>query len=60
MSTTAGAGRKKSGYTFLWILIGITIGLAIVAKAVEQMQGACGVESEVGQGSRFWIELAGA
>ena len=36
---------------------GTGIGLAIVARAVERMGGRCGVESELGQGSRFWIEL---
>ena len=28
-------------------------------KAVERMQGEAGVESEPGQGSRFWIQLRG-
>jgi signal transduction histidine kinase len=37
---------------------GTGIGLAIVARAMQQMGGACGVESEPGQGSRFWLELA--
>ncbi len=36
---------------------GTGIGLAIVARAMQQMNGSCGVESEVGKGSRFWIEL---
>jgi len=36
---------------------GTGIGLAIARKAVERMNGAIDVESEVGQGSRFWIEL---
>jgi len=33
------------------------IGLAMVKRAVERMGGAVGVESVVGTGSRFWIEL---
>ncbi len=36
---------------------GTGIGLALVSKAVERMQGKVGVESEEGNGSRFWIEL---
>lgn len=36
---------------------GIGIGLAIVRKGVERMQGNVGVESQPQQGSRFWIEL---
>jgi signal transduction histidine kinase len=37
---------------------GTGIGLAIVRKGVELMGGSCGVESQPGRGSRFWIELA--
>jgi signal transduction histidine kinase len=36
---------------------GVGMGLAIVRKAVERMNGTVGVESQVGQGSRFWISL---
>jgi PAS domain S-box-containing protein len=36
---------------------GTGIGLAIVRKAVERMNGKIGVESEPQHGSRFWIEL---
>jgi PAS domain S-box-containing protein len=38
---------------------GTGIGLAIVRKAVERMGGEVGVESRLGQGSRFWFELKG-
>jgi PAS domain S-box-containing protein len=36
---------------------GTGIGLSMVKKAVEKMGGRVGVESEIGHGSRFWIEL---
>ena len=36
---------------------GTGIGLAIVEKATHRMGGRVGVESEAGQGSRFWVEL---
>ena len=36
---------------------GTGIGLAIVKRAVERMNGSVGFESEVGGGSTFWIEL---
>jgi len=36
---------------------GTGIGLAIVQKGVERMGGRVGVESGLGQGSRFWFEL---
>ena len=39
---------------------GTGIGLALVRKAVEKMHGNVGVESELGSGSRFWIELQAA
>ena len=39
---------------------GTGIGLAIVARAMQQMGGACGVESRENHGSRFWLELAAA
>ena len=36
---------------------GTGIGLALVSKGVERMAGSVGVESDIGEGSRFWIEL---
>jgi PAS domain S-box-containing protein len=36
---------------------GTGIGLAIVRRAVERMGGKVGVQSEPGQGSRFWVDL---
>lgn len=36
---------------------GTGIGLAIVKKAVQRMNGEVGVISEVGKGSRFWLKL---
>jgi signal transduction histidine kinase len=39
---------------------GTGMGLAIVARAMQRMGGTCGLESEPGKGSRFWIELPAA
>lgn len=36
---------------------GSGVGLAIVRKAMTRMGGRVGLESQPGQGSRFWIEL---
>jgi PAS domain S-box-containing protein len=36
---------------------GTGIGLALVRKNVERMGGSVGVESELGKGSRFWMQL---
>ena len=39
---------------------GTGIGLALVRKVVGRMGGRVGVESEIGKGSRFWLELRGS
>ncbi len=39
---------------------GTGIGLAIVARAVKRMGGTCGVESTLGRGSQFWLDLKAA
>lgn len=36
---------------------GTGIGLAIVRKAIERLEGRFGIDSTIGQGSCFWIEL---
>lgn len=36
---------------------GTGIGLSLVKRAAERMGGQCGVESEPGVGSRFWVEF---
>jgi signal transduction histidine kinase len=36
---------------------GTGVGLALVRKVVQRMHGSTGFESEVGKGTRFWIEL---
>jgi PAS domain S-box-containing protein len=39
---------------------GTGLGLAIVRKGAERIGGRAGVESEIGTGSRFWVELQAA
>jgi len=39
---------------------GTGIGLSIVRKTMERMDGRVGVESELGKGSRFWLDLKAA
>ncbi len=39
---------------------GTGIGLAIVARSMQQMGGSCGVESTLGHGARFWLDFESA
>lgn len=39
---------------------GTGIGLAIIKKAVEKMGGQVGLESAIGRGSLFWVDLTAA
>ena len=39
---------------------GTGFGLAIVQRGINRLGGRCGVESELGKGSCFWIELPAA
>ncbi|HLY12074.1 MAG TPA: ATP-binding protein [Planctomycetota bacterium] len=39
---------------------GTGMGLAIVRRAVERLGGAVGLESRLGEGARFWIDLPDA
>ena len=39
---------------------GTGVGLAIIKSAADRMGGTVGVESELGKGSKFWIELPAA
>ena len=36
---------------------GTGIGLAIVRRGLERMGGRVGLESALGEGSRFWVDL---
>lgn len=47
-------GDQARGYE------GTGVGLAVVQRAVTRMGGTTGVESELGKGSRFWIQLKAA
>ena len=36
---------------------GTGIGLAIVRKSIERLRGNVGLESALGEGSKFWVEF---
>jgi signal transduction histidine kinase len=63
-----GIGIEKQYYDKIWQMFqqlnksyeGTGIGLALVSKVVDRMDGRVGVESEPNRGSRFWVELKGA
>ena len=60
-----GIGIERQYHDKIWHMFqqlsksyeGTGIGLALVRKVVERMDGKVGVESELGHGSRFWVEL---
>jgi signal transduction histidine kinase len=60
-----GIGIEKEYHDKIWQMFqqlnksyeGTGIGLALVRKVVDRMNGKVGVESEPGKGSRFWVEL---
>ncbi len=58
MKKVRGAGR--AGVDRATACEGTGMGLAIVHQAVERMGGQRGVESEAGQGGKFWIQMKGA
>ena len=64
--TGAGIAQERMGELFLPFnrlgadaseIEGTGIGLTLTKKLVEEMSGAIGVESSVGEGSSFWIDL---
>ena len=48
----------KSGKNHKRAVAGTGLGLSIVKKIVELHDGDCGVISEVGSGSTFWLEIS--
>ncbi len=60
-----GIGIPKEFQDRIWVMFqrlnenyeGTGIGLSLVCKVMQRMGGKVGVESEAGQGSKFWVEL---
>ncbi|MFZ4724213.1 MAG: PAS domain S-box protein, partial [Paludibacter sp.] len=66
--TDTGVGIKQEDISKIFIpferisayntqIEGTGLGLSVVKKLVEVMNGSCGVDSEIGNGSTFWFEL---
>ena len=63
-----GIGIPARHHDKIWVMFqkldksteGTGIGLALVRKVVERMGGTVGLESNPGQGARFWVELKSA
>ena len=51
------SGACLNAYTPQHLYEGTGIGLAIVRKTVERMNGTMGLESDGTTGSKFWIQL---
>ncbi len=60
MTTSAGTPKKSSGFTFLWIIVGITMVLAIIAAALGiqlKVPGFIGTRATLGAGLVVLAEI---
>ena len=57
MSNKIAAGAGSRGAAEKGMGGGAGLGLAIVSTGIKMCGGTCGVQSEPGKGSKFWIEL---